>query len=141
MSTAAATWGISRLVGTAPMCPPPSPPVAITASMPHPATFSACLRAPTEAMVITPASLSAAISSGFGAWANEATGTRPAMMSPMRSAASGASARRFTPNGAPVRPAVSLMASRSSSRLIVADAMRPRPPAFDVAAASRGPDT
>ncbi len=91
--------------------------------------------------MITPASLSVAISSGFGAWANEATGTRPAMMRPMRSAASGASARRFTPNGASVRPAVSLMASRSSSRLIVADAMRPRPPAFDVAAASRGPDT
>ena len=66
MSTAAATWGISRLVGTAPTWPPPSPPVAITASMPHPAAFSACLRAPTEAMVITPASLSAAISSGFG---------------------------------------------------------------------------
>ena len=81
MSTAAATWGISRLVGTAPTWPPPSPPVAITASMPHPATFSACLRAPTEAIVITPASLSAAISSGFGACANEATGTCRATMS------------------------------------------------------------
>jgi Thiolase, N-terminal domain len=38
MSTAAVTCGISRLVGTTPTCPPPSRPVAITASMPHPAT-------------------------------------------------------------------------------------------------------
>jgi hypothetical protein len=85
--------------------------------------------------------LSAAISSGFGAWANEATGTRPAMISLTRSPASGASARRFTPNGALVRPAVSAMAASSSPRLMVADAISPRPPAFDVAAASRGPDT
>jgi hypothetical protein len=75
MSTAAASWGMSRLVGTAPTWPPPSPPVAITASMPHPAAFSACRRAPTEAIVTTPASFSVAISSGFGACANEATGT------------------------------------------------------------------
>ena len=65
MSTASTTCGISRLVGTAPVCPPPSPPVAITASTPHAATFSACLRAPTDAIVTTPASLSAAISSGL----------------------------------------------------------------------------
>ncbi len=132
---------MSRLVGTAPTCPPPSLPVAITASMPQPTAFSACRRAPTEAIVTTPASLSAAISSGFGAWANEATGTRPAMISLTRSAASGASARRFTPNGALVRPAVSAMAASSSARLMVADAISPRPPALDVAAASRGPDT
>jgi hypothetical protein len=141
MSTAAAIWGISRLVGTAPTWPPPSPPVAITASMPHPAAFSACRRAPTEAIVTTPASFSAAISSGFGACANEATGTWAETMSLTRSAASGASARRLTPNGALVRPAVSVIARSSSGRLIVADAIRPSPPAFDVAAASRGPDT
>ena len=51
------------------------------------------------------------------------------------------SARRFTPNGALVLIAVSAMAPSSSARLIVADAIRPRPPALDVAAASRGPDT
>jgi hypothetical protein len=62
-------------------------------------------------------------------------------MSLTRSFASGASARRLTPNGALVRPAVSAMAPSSSARLMVADAISPRPPAFDVAAASRGPDT
>ena len=91
--------------------------------------------------MVTPASFSAAISSGLGAWANEATGTRPAMISLTRWAASGASARRFTPNGALVRSAVSAMAPSSSARLIVADAIWPSPPAFEVAAASRGPDT
>jgi hypothetical protein len=141
MSTAAATWGTSRLVGTAPTCPPPSPPVAITASMPQPAAFSACRRAPTEAIVTTPASFSAAINSGFGACANEATGTRRVTISRARSAASGPSARRLTPNGRGVRPAVSSIAFSSSARLIVADAIRPRPPASDTAAASRGPDT
>ena len=107
MSTASTTWGISRLVGTEPVCPPPSPPVAITASMPQAATFSACRRAPTDAMVITPASRSRAISSGFGASAKDATGTRSAMIISIRSPASPASARRFTPNGArsvPGRP-------------------------------------
>src|SRR5260370_28663746 len=60
--------------------------------MPQAAASPACRRAPAEAIVTTPASLSAAISSGFGAWANEATGTCPAMISLTRSAASGASA-------------------------------------------------
>ena len=140
-STASTTWGTSRLVGTAPVCPPPSAPVAITASMPQAATFSACLRAPTEAMVTTPASRSRPISSGVGASANEATGTFSVMIISARSRASGASARRFTPKGAPVRSFTSLIAERSSAGLIVADAMRPSPPAWEVAAASRAPDT
>ncbi|SRR6266568_2213019 len=113
----------------------------ITASMPHPAAFSACVRVPAEAIVTTPASFSAAISSGLGACANEATGTRRVTISRTRSVASGASARRFTPNGWGVRPAVSSIAFSSSARLIVADAIRPSPPALDTAAASRGPDT
>jgi hypothetical protein len=109
--------------------------------MPQPAAFSACRRAPTEAIVTTPASFSAAISSGLGAWAKEATGTLRVTISRTRSAASEASARRFTPNGRGVRPAVSSIAFSSSARLIVADAIRPSPPASEVAAASRGPDT
>ena len=132
---------MSRLVGTAPVCPPPSAPVAITASMPQPATFSACRRAPTEAIVITPASRSRPISSGRGARANEATGTRSAMISSTRSAASAASARRFTPNGASVRSLTAFIAERSSPPLIVADAITPSPPAREVAAASPAPDT
>jgi hypothetical protein len=141
MSTASTTWGISRLVGTVPVCPPPSPPVAITASTPHAATFSACLRAPTDAIVTTPASLSAAMSSRFGARAKETTGTPAPMTAATRSPASGASALIFTPNGPLVSAAVSLIADRSSARLMVADAMMPRPPALDTAVTSFGPDT
>jgi len=141
MSTASTTWGISKLVGTAPVCPPPSPPVAITASTPHAATFSACLRAPTDAIVITPASLSAATSSRFGARAKEAMGTPAPMTAATRSPASGASALIFTPNGPVVPAAVTLIADCSSARLMVADAMMPRPPALDTAVTSLGPDT
>src|SRR5450755_253777 len=141
MSTASTTWGTSRLVGAAPVWPPPSAPVAITASTPHAATFSACRRAPAEAMVITPASRSVAISSGFGASANEATGTCSLMITSMRAAASAASARRLTPNGALVRPLSFFITERSSLGVIVAEAMIPSPPAWEVAAASRAPET
>ena len=113
----------------------------MTASAPQAATFSACRRAPTEGITTTPASLSRAIRSRLGASANEATRTSSAMISSTRSAASGASDRRLTPNGASVRSLTSLMAERSASWLIVADAMMPSPPAADVAAASRAPDT
>ena len=61
------------MVATGPVCPPPSPPCTITASAPQPATFLACLAAPTDGMTTTPASLSLAISSGFGASAKDAT--------------------------------------------------------------------
>jgi hypothetical protein len=115
--------------------------VAITASMPHAATFSACRRAPTEAIVTTPASRRPAISSRVGASANEATGTCSAMISSARSRASAASARRLTPNGAPVLALTSRIAASSSARLIVAEAMMPRPPARDTAVTSRAPDT
>jgi hypothetical protein len=115
--------------------------VAITASMPHAATFSACRRAPTDAMVITPAALSAAISSGLGAWANEATGTLASMTSATRRAASGASARIFTPNAAVVPALVCSIAALSSARVMVAEAIIPSPPASHTAVTSRGPDT
>jgi hypothetical protein len=128
-------------VGTAPVCPPPSPPVAITASTPHAATFSACLRAPTDAIVTTPASFSAAIRCGFGARAKEAMGTRAPMTIATRSPASGASALIFTPNGPVVPAAVSLIAVWSSARLMVAEARMPSPPALPTAVTSRGPDT
>src|SRR6516225_5832076 len=140
-STASTTCGISRLVGTAPTCPPPSAPMAITASMPQAATFSACLRAPTEAIVTTPASRSLAMKSCVGACANEATGTRSEMISPTCSAASAASARRFTPNGAPVRSLTFFIALRNSVGLIVAAARMPSPPAAETADVSLGPDT
>ena len=73
MSTASTTCGSSSDVGTGPVWPPPSPPCTITASAPQAATFSACRRAPTDGTTATPASLSRAIRSGFGASANEAT--------------------------------------------------------------------
>ena len=47
----------------------------------------------------------------------------------------------MTPNGASVRSLTSLMTERNASGLIVADAMMPSPPAEDVAAVSRAPDT
>src|SRR5690242_5062786 len=140
-STASTTWGISRLVGTAPTCPPPSAPMAITASMPQAATFSACLRAPTEAIVTTPASRSLAMKARVGACANEATGTRSEMISPTCSAASAASARRFTPKGAPVRSLTFVIALRKSVGLMVAAARMPSPPAAETADVSPGPDT
>src|SRR5580700_963695 len=140
-STASTTWGTSRLVGTAPTCPPPSAPVAITASMPQAATFSACLRAPTEAIATTPASRSLPTNSCVGACANEATGTCSATISLTCSAASAASARRFTPNGAPVRSLTFFIALRNSVGLIVAAARMPSPPAAETADVSLGPDT
>jgi hypothetical protein len=113
----------------------------MTASAPQPATFSACRRAPTDGITTTPASLSRAIRSGRGASANDATRTPSAMIVSTRSAASGASDLTLTPNGAPVRRLTSRMAERISSWFIVADAMMPSPPACDVAAVSRAPDT
>ncbi len=50
---------------TGPVWPPPSPPCTITASAPQPATFLACLAAPTDGITTTPASLSLAIRSRF----------------------------------------------------------------------------
>ena len=73
MSTASSTDGSSSVVATGPVWPPPSPPWTITASAPQPATFFACLAAPTDGITTTPASLSFAIRSGFGASANDAT--------------------------------------------------------------------
>ena len=45
----------------------------MTASAPQAATFSACRLAPMDGIVTMPASLSCAMSSRFGASANEAT--------------------------------------------------------------------
>jgi hypothetical protein len=115
--------------------------VAITASMPQAATFSACLRAPTEAIVTTPAALRPAISSGRGAWANEATGTPASMTSATRRAASGASARIFTPNGLLVPARTCSIAALSSARVMVAEAIIPSPPASQTAVTSGGPET
>src|SRR5687768_11967577 len=75
MSTASSTVGSNSVVGTGPVWPPPSPPWIITASAPHDATFTACLGAPMLGMTTMSCSLSRAISSGFGASANEATFT------------------------------------------------------------------
>ena len=55
------------------MWPPPSPPWIITASAPQPATFSAWRARPTLGITTRPWSLSLAISSFFGASANDAT--------------------------------------------------------------------
>ena len=62
-------------MGTDPVCPPPSPPWAMTASTPHSATFSACRRAPTVGMVTIPASFRRLIESLPGARAKLATFT------------------------------------------------------------------
>ena len=77
----------------------------------------------------------------LGASANDATRTPAPIISSIRSAASGASARRFTPNGASVRCLTAVTAVRSASIVIVAEPMMPRPPAAEVAAASRAPAT
>ncbi len=101
IDTVSTTWGSSSEVGTEPVCPPPSAPCAITASTPHSATFSAWRLAPIVGTVSTPLSLSRAIVSRDGAWANDATRTPSAMSKSMRSPMSGWSARRFTPKGLP----------------------------------------
>jgi len=54
---------------------------------------------------------------------------------------SAASALRFTPKGASVRAFTSLMAAAVSSRVMVAEASSPSPPAFAVPTTSDGPDT
>ena len=64
-----------------------------------------------------------------GARANEAALTPWRIMSSQRSAASSASARRLTPNGLVVSSLVRTMAFSSSAKVIVAEAMMPRPPA------------
>ncbi len=141
MSTASRTVGSSSVVGTVPVWPPPSPPWIITASAPQAATFSACLAAPTLGITTIPWSLSFAISSFFGASANEATLTPCLISRSTRSGASAASARRLTPNGWSVRPFTSRIACSSSSMVIVALARMPRPPAFAVPTTRRGPAT
>src|SRR4051812_17752882 len=141
MSTASSTVGRSRVVGTLPVWPPPSPPWIITASAPQPATFSACRAAPTLGITTMPWSLSLAISSCFGASANDATLTACLMSRSTRSGASAASARKFTPKGWSVRPLTARMARSSSSCDMVALARMPRPPALAVPETSRGPAT
>ncbi len=139
--TASTTDGRSSEVGTAPVCPPPSAPWAITACTPHSATFSACRRAPTVGITTMPPSDRRATMSGRGAWAKLATRTPCSTSSSTRASASAASVRRFTPNGASVRPRTSSMAAASSSNVMVADARMPSAPAAAVADTSRGPAT
>ena len=67
MSTASTTCGSSRVVGTGPVWPPPSPPCTMTASTPQAATFSACRRAPIEGTTTSAGVLAAARSAP--AWA------------------------------------------------------------------------
>ncbi len=100
-------------MGTAPVWPPPSPPWTSTASTPHSATFSAWRLAPMDGTTTTPASLSLAIRSWFGARAKEPTFTPLSISRSMRRAASGASARRLTPKGASVAALTSSMADES----------------------------
>src|SRR6195952_1662052 len=141
MSTASSTVGRSNVVGTVPVWPPPSPPWIITASAPQAATFSACRAAPTLGITTMPWSLSFAISSCFGASANEATFTPCLISRSTRWGASPASARRFTPNGRSVRLFTSAMAWSSSSKVMVAEARIPSPPALAVPLTRRGPAT
>jgi hypothetical protein len=123
------------------VCPPPSPPWAITASTPQSSIFSACRRAPTVGITSTPASWRRATVSLVGAPAKLANRTPSRAHSATRSAMSGWSARRFTPNGASVRSFTVWMAVVSSSSVIVTDARIPNPPAALVAAVSDAPDT
>ncbi len=129
------------MVATGPVWPPPSPPCTITASAPQPATFFACLAAPTDGITTTPASFSRAISSGLGANAKDATLTPSRMSNSIRSTASPASARMLMPNGLSVAAFTLVTAVESSSSVMVADARMPRPPALDVAATRRAPAT
>src|SRR6478735_3334292 len=141
MSTASRTVGSRSVVGTGPVWPPPSPPCTITASAPHAATFTACLAAPIDGITTMSCSLSVAISSGFGARANDATFTPYSIRSWQRAGASAASARRLTPKGSSVRPLTSMIACSSSAKVIVAPARIPRPPALAVPLTRRGPET
>lgn len=129
------------MVGTAPVWPPPSPPCTITASAPQAATLTACLAAPIEGITTMPWSLSFLIWSCLGASANEATFTPCLISRSTRSPASPASARRLTPNGWSVRLLTSRIARSSSSKVIVALARMPSPPAFAVPEVSRAPET
>ena len=113
----------------------------MTASTPHSATFSAWRRAPTVGMTNRPASLQRVTRAGLGAWAKLATRAPVSIMSSMRSWTSATSVRRLTPNGPFVRLRTSPIAAASSSRLMVAEAKIPRPPASVVAATRRGPAT
>jgi hypothetical protein len=128
-------------VGTVPVWPPPSAPWAITASTPHSATFSACRRAPIVGITNNPASLQRVTSAGLGAWAKLATRAPDSIIKEMRSPTSATSVRRLTPNGADVRALTSAMADAICSRVMVAEARIPRPPALAVAATRRGPAT
>ncbi|HEX3462114.1 MAG TPA: hypothetical protein VHT49_14505 [Acidimicrobiales bacterium] len=139
--TASTTEGVNKEVGMVPVWPPPSPPWAMTASTPHPATFSAWRRAPMVGMTTNPDSRQRATSSGFGAWAKLATFTPCSIIRATRSATSATSVRRLTPNGRSVRDRTSARAADSSSRVMVAEARIPRPPASAVAATNLGPAT
>ncbi len=116
MSTASSTVGRSRVVGTGPVWPPPSPPWIITASAPQAATLTACFAAPIDGITTMPWSLSFLIRSCFGASANDATLTPCLISRSQRSPASPASARRLTPNGWSVRLLTSTIACSSSSK-------------------------
>lgn len=82
--TAAAACGSKRLVGIAPVCPPPSWPCAMTASTPHSATFSACRFAPIVGIVTMPAALRRLTMSLPGACAKLATRTFSAIRMSIR---------------------------------------------------------
>ena len=105
------------------------------------ATFWAWRLAPTVTIVTTPASRRRCTCSGRGAAAKLATLTPRSTISEIRSAASGWLGSRFTPNGFDVRDATLSIAAPSSSRVMVAEASIPRPPAAAVAAVRRAPET
>ena len=90
-----------------------------------------------DGMQIKPASFRRFRSASLGASAKEATFTPSFTMSSARSKTSGASERRFTPKGLSVRSFTRAMASASSSKSRVADAMMPSPPALAVPAVRR----
>ena len=140
-ASTSSTDGSNSVVATGPVWPPPSPPWTITASAPQAATLRACLAAPTDGITRVPASLSRAMSSGLGASANDATATPSRIINSTRSPASAASARMFTPKGRSVAALTLVMAAASSSRLMVAEARIPSPPALAVADTSLAPAT
>jgi hypothetical protein len=99
------------------------------------------LAVPIDGITTVPASFSRTINSFFGANANDATLTPSRIIRSTRSAASRASARMLTPNGLSVAVLTFRIAVANSSRVIVADAKMPNPPALAVAETSRAPAT
>ena len=128
-------------MGTTPVWPPPSPPWAMTASTPHSTTFSAWRRAPIVDITKRPASRHRLTSASLGAWAKLTTGTSFETTRAIRSETSATSVLRFTPNGESVRDRTSPIELLSWSRVMVAEARMPSPPAAAVADTSRGPAT